>query len=160
MTTENLAEQVRQKLELETTNRHKKIGELHELNTKPLVDRLDGLEGSLETALRAEASFRDLNAGFLSSGTTSDCAEVKRMLAELSAKGAGEKQTVAEKEVWLTLRRSDTDLAAAIARQKTVAFDLDGHRTTIEMAKHKLTNLRVVLGLKTAQIQFLTETRA
>ena len=55
---------------------------LKELNTKELVTRIEDLEHKLEESMREEASFRHLNTGYLGS----DCAEAKRILAELSVR--------------------------------------------------------------------------
>jgi len=157
-----LAEALKAKLALEDENRKKKIEALHALDTKKLINMLPDLEDKLEAALRQEVSFRDLNVGFLSSGT-SDCAEVKRKMAELQIKTpeeiGGKKPTAAEREAWLVLQRADnTELAKALERQKRVAFELENLRIDIEMAKKRLENIHRVLGLRTAQIQFLTET--
>lgn len=157
-----LAEAVKTKLALEAENRNKKIEALNTLDTKKLINMLPDLEGKLEAALRQEASFRELNVGYLSSGT-SDCAEVKRMMAELQIKAPeqldGKKTTAAEREAWLVLQRTDNqELVKALERQKCVAFELENIRIDIEMAKKRFENVHRVLGLRTAQIQFLTET--
>ena len=143
---------------LEDANRNKKIRALKELNTKRLVDLLPELEEKLEAALREDASFRNLNAGYCSSGT-SDCAEVKRLSAELAIQGkpSEKKSTVEETKNWLILQRTSNDaLAQALARQNDVAFELENLRISIEMAKKRLENIHKVLALRTAQIEFLT----
>lgn len=153
------AENLKNKIALEEANRKKKIEALRSLDTKKQIDLLPDLEEKLETALRAEARFRDLNYGYLSS-RDQDCAEVKRILAELTTKGPGEdkKYTAAERDAWLTLQRTENeDLSRAILRQKDVAFALENYRIDIEMAKKRLENVHKVIGLRTAQIQFLTE---
>lgn len=152
------AEELKTKLALEEKQRNKKIQALKALNTKGLIDLLPDLEEKLEAALREEASFRDLNAGFVSSGV-SDCAEVKRMTAELATQGPGDdkKHTVEELKSWLTLQRTENEeLANALGRQKDVAFQLENIRINIEMAKKRLENIHKVLTLRTAQIEFLT----
>ena len=160
-------ENLKAKLALEDANRNKKIRALKDLDTKRLVDLLSELEEKLETALRADASFRNLNTGFLSSGI-SGCAEAKRILAELALKGPtsitkdgspGEKikMTAPEKEAWLILQRTENDeLSRALARQNDVAFELENMRISIEMAKKRLENIHKVLSLRIAQIEFLT----
>lgn len=162
MTTEELKE----KLALEEENRNRKIKALKDLDTKPLIDQLIDLEDKLEAALREEASYKNLNSGFLSSGT-SDCAEVKRMIAVLTVQGptgptfpdGKVKNTAAERDAWLVLQRTENEeLHAAINRQWGVAFELDNCRIAIDMAKKRLENVHKVLSLRTAQIQFLTET--
>jgi len=144
----------------EDLNRNKKIRALKELDTKRLVDLLPDLEEKLEAALREEASFRNLNVGYLSSGI-SDCAEVKRISAELAIKGMLredlKKPTVEETKNWLILQRTENDeLSRALVRQNDVAFELENMRISIEMAKKRLENIHKVLALRTAQIEFLT----
>lgn len=152
-------EDLKAKIALEEVNRQKKIEALRSLDTKKLIELLPDLEEKLEAALRAEASFRDLNHGYLSS-RDQDCAEVKRILAVLTAAGPGEdkKMTAAERDAWLTLQRTENiELSKAIVRQKDVAFQLENYRIEIEMSKKRLENAHKVIGLRTAQIEFLTE---
>lgn len=154
-------EQLKEKLALEEENRLRKIQGLKSLDTTKLVAMLPDLEQKLEGTLRAEASFRDLNIGYLSS-SNQDCAEVKRITAELSLRCPemidGKKTTVDDRKAWLELQRTqNNELANALGRQKTVAFNLDGSRIDIEMAKKRLETVYRVLALRTAQIQFLTE---
>ena len=144
----------------EDLNRNKKIRALKELDTKRLVDLLPDLEEKLEATLREEASSRNLNVGYLSSGI-SDCAEVKRISAELAIKGMLredlKKPTVEETKNWLILQRTENDeLSRALVRQNDVAFELENMRISIEMAKKRLENIHKVLALRTAQIEFLT----
>ena len=151
-------EDLKTKLALEDANRNKKIRALKELDTKRLVDLLPDLEEKLEAALREEASFRNLNVGFLSSGI-SDCAETKRITAELAIQGkpGDKKPTVEETKNWLILQRTENDeLSRALVRQNDVAFELENMRISIEMAKKRLENIHKVLSLRTAQIEFLT----
>ena len=174
-------ENLKAKLALEDANRNKKIRALKELDTKRLVDLLPELEEKLEAALREDASFRNLNTGYLSSGT-SDCAEVKRLTAELAIKGpprgigfgkgqktpnnteeliatgtSAKKPTAEEAKNWLILQRTENDeLSQALARQNDVAFELENLRISIEMAKKRLENIHKILALRTAQIEFLT----
>ena len=154
-----MVEDLKAKLALEESERNRKIQALKNLNTGPLIKMLAQQEEALEAALRDEARVRDLNIGYLASGTN-DCAEVKRILAELSLQAPdidGKKLTVAEREAWLTLQRSENrELMAALDRQRTTAFELENLRITSEMVKKRLENIKVVLGLRTAQIEFLT----
>jgi len=157
MTTQ--AEELKAKIALEEQNRKKKIQALQKLNTKNLVDMLPDLEEKLETALRAEATFRDLNYGYLAS-RDSDCGEVKRILAELTIRGPGidQKYTAPERDAWLiTQRTKNHELATAIERHKSVVFNLETYKIDVDMAKKRLENIHRVLALRTAQIQFLTE---
>jgi len=143
-----------------------KLAVLKSLNTKALVESLPKLEEEFDRTLRDDASFRNLNYGYLAS-TGSDCAEVKRIMAELiiqapetwaDGEKAGKRLTAPEKEAWLIKQREgNRGLANAIKRQIDVSFILDNNRIAIEMAKKRLESAKVVLGLKTAQIKFLSE---
>lgn len=153
------AEELKEKLALEEADRNRKIKALKDLRTGPLIIMLHQQEEALEAALRDEARVRDLNIGYLASGTN-DCAEVKRILAELAHQAPdvdGKKPTIAERETWLTLQRGENkELYAALERQRTTAFELENLRITSEMAKKRLENIKAVLSIRTAQIEFLT----
>lgn len=150
-----LAEELKAKLALEDRNRNRKIQALKELDTLKLINMLPELQDKLEAVLREEASFRNLNIGFLASGDR-DCAEAKRISAELTLTAIS--GTAKDKEAWLTKQRTENDeLARAIARQHDVGFNLENMRIDIEMSKKKLENVHKILALRTAQIQFLTE---
>lgn len=150
----SLADEIKAKIELEDRERNRKISALKKLDAGALVAMIPGLESTLETVLREESSFKDLNAGFLSSGTN-DCAETKRILAELSAQNQGKNKE--ERDAWLIRqRKTSPELKAAIDRQKTVAFDLGNNQISIEMARKRLDNVLKVITLRTAQIRFLT----
>ncbi len=165
--------------------------------TKELIDRIHEYEDKLDSTLKEEASFKDLNYGYLSGA--GDCAEVKRISAELLAQapdttGLEKPLTKAEKSAWLkdkikkdpefpgTLsdapdtmptakhltdndkkawlerqRTENTELLGAITRQKDVAFQLDNIRINIEMTKKRLEGVKAILGLKTQQIHFLSD---
>jgi len=138
----------------------KKVGILKSLDTKSLVEQVHRHEDDLETALREQASFKSLNYEYLAC-RDGDCQEVKRLLSELILKvpehnEAGKKLTAAEKEAWLQRQRKESqELAAAIARQKEVAFLVDNHEIKVEIAKKRLESTKAVLALKTAQINLL-----
>ncbi len=149
-----LADEVKAKIALEEKERNRKIAALKKLATGDLVSIIPELENKLEAALREESTFRDLNAGFLSSGIN-DCSETKRLLAELAVRAEGKNKE--ERDAWLTRQRTEnTELTAIIGRQKSTAFDLNNLQTTIEMARKRLDNVLKVLSLRTAQIKFLT----
>lgn len=149
-----------------------KLELLRYFRTKELIERMNRLEDELETALREEASFKNLNTGYLAS-YGSDCSEVERLLSELSIRAPetvridtvtvpGEtrekKMTAQDRTAWLTLLRTqDQGVIAAINRQHSTAFNLDNLRITTEMVKKRLEGVKTVLSLKTAQIEFLTE---
>lgn len=158
MTNPNLAEQVKAKLELEEENRNNKIQALKNLDTKRLIDQMIETENKLDAALREELNFKDLNAGYLSS-TGSDCAEVKHLQAVLHNTPRETKMTAPEVAAWLTIQRKENhELADAIERQRSVAFQLGNFELNIEMLKRRLEGQRGVLYLRTAQVKFLTET--
>ena len=137
-----------------------KIEILRKLETKSLIAKLTEYEAELLEALTQQADFTAQNYDYVA-GRGSDCSRVKEIVAELSfqapeANEAGKKTTVAEREAWLLgQRRANQDLADAIARQREVAFLQDDHQIKVDMAKKRLEGTRAVLGLKTAQINFL-----
>lgn len=154
----NLAEQVKEKLALEEENRNRKIEALKGLDTKRLIEQMVETEDKLDTALREEHSYKDLNAGFLSSAGT-DCAEVKAILAELHNQPRAEKMTANDVAAWLRTQRTENNrLASAISKQQVIAFNLGNMQLTTEALKRRLDGIHKVLHLKTAQIRFLTET--
>jgi len=134
-----------------------KLNILKYLDTKSLIEKLHEYENALEEEMRAEATFKAQNHGFLGSG---DCQEVKRILAELAVKGPetpedGKKLTVSDKETWLLRQRTENkELSEAIAKQRQAAFVLDDHQIKVEMAKKRMEGTRAVLALKTAQLNF------
>ena len=64
-----------------------KVKILKSLDTKGLIARIQQYEDELEHALREQASFKDTNREYLTSGMSTDCQEVKRILAELATLG-------------------------------------------------------------------------
>ena len=139
-----------------------KINFLKSLGTKEVIQKIHRLENDLDAALREETNFKNLNAGYLAN-YGSDCAEVDRLLSELSFKcpdlvpGTEKKMTAPDRTAWLKTQRTENkDVDAAINRQHSGTFQLDNLKTDIEIAKKKLDSMRAILGLKTAQIQFLT----
>jgi len=137
-----------------------KLKILKRLDTKGLIARIQQYEKDLEHAVREQASFKDINREYLTSGMSTDCQEVKRILAELATQGplreSGKKLTAAEREVWLQKQRTENDeLAAAINKQKSIAFLLENNEINIEMARRRLEGARALLALRTGQINFL-----
>ena len=135
-----------------------KIKVLKSRETKNLVEKLHEYEDALEKALRENASFKDLNRGYLGSG---DCQEVKRIMAELAAqapetKDAGRKMTIADKDAWLLRQRTENEeLVGALNRQKNVTFIIENNEITAEMARRRLEGIRAMVALTTQQIAFL-----
>ena len=137
-----------------------KLKILKRLDTKELIARIQHYEDDLEHAMREQASFKDINREYLTSGMSTDCQEVKRILAELATQGppteSGKKLTAADREVWLQKQRTENDeLAAAINKQKSISFLLENNEISIEMARRRLDGARALLALRTGQINFL-----
>ena len=140
-------------------NESEKLIFLRDLNTKTLVENMHKFEDELSKELFEDARNRNLNSGFLAS-YGEDCREVKDMLAEVATKcplgPAGKAMTVADKENWLRQQRKQNgDLASLINRQNNVTFETENARIRIQLATKKLDNIKTVLVLKTAQINFL-----
>jgi len=158
MTNPNLAEQVKAKLALEEESRNAKIQALKSLDTKALIDQIIKTEKDLDAALRDELTFKDLNAGLLSSAG-SDCAKVKHILAELHNSPRESKMTANDVAAFLTLQRTQNkELSEAIEAQRSTAFQLGNLQLNIESLRRRLDGLHGVLYLRTAQVKFLTET--
>ena len=125
------------------------------LRTKELVIQLPELEANLAKALIDESLFRNQHHGYLAS-SGSDCQEVKRLLAEISIDNPG--KNAAERDAWSLRQRVENQAVNdAITKQREVAFVLDDYRIKVEMAKRKYESVKVVLNLRTAQINFLAE---
>jgi len=52
-------------------------------------------------------------------------------------------------------RTENSELAAAINKQKSIAFLLENNEINIEMARRRLEGARALLALRTGQINFL-----
>jgi len=139
-----------------------KLQILKYLDTKSLCENILKLEDELEQKTREDISFRHSNAGYLAA-LGSDCNEVKQRLAQLAVSapevdGEGKKYTAPQKEAWLVSRRvKDDQLVKDLQKQKDVAFHVENNRVGIEMKKKRLESMRVVVTLKTAQINFLVD---
>jgi len=137
-----------------------KLKVLRNLDTRNLIERVNQYTSELEQALRDQAVFKEASREYLTSGVSSDCQVVKRILAELAvqtpASAEGKRLSVAEKESWLHRQRTENEeLASAINQQQTVAFQADNHEIKIEMARRRLEGTRAILALRTAQLNFL-----
>ena len=134
-----------------------KIQFLNSLGTKELIAKINEAEEHLQTALEWDASYRREHVGYLAS-YNEDCSTVKNIMAELDPPATETKLTVAQRESWLRQQRSiHPHLVAAIDLQNQVTFQVETDRIEIEMAKKKLESLKAVLGLRTAQIEFLRD---
>lgn len=133
-------------------NFEKKKSILQGLNTKDLIAQLKAQILELEKVLLAKLDFEAQNHDYIAG--TGDCSTVKRMVAELVSSVEG--KNAQEREAWLTRQRLQNEtLSKAIIRQREVSFLLEDHIIRVEMARRKYDSLRAVLGLRTAQINFL-----
>ena len=135
-----------------------KVAILNELKTKKLIDDIQEQENTLENLLRADALYRSERIQCLAPHGE-DSREVKGILADLVLEAPapeGKKMTVAQTDAWLrTQRTANPSLAKAIQSQNEAAFMAENNRISTEMAKARLSSLRGLLGLRTAQIEFL-----
>lgn len=142
-----------------------KIELLNRLGTAKLIHDIQDQENKLEKLLSEDAAYRSQNVKFLAS-YGEDCAEVKALLADLSldpplmptGDGHVKKMTVAQVESWLRQQRSaNPNLVNAIKTQNQVVFAVETNRIQIDMTKKRLESLKGLLGLRTAQIEFLRD---
>ena len=69
----------------------------------------------------------------------------------------GKKTTTDMRDAWLTKQRKESkELNEAIQAQAQAQFQLDSSQATIDATREELRNIRAVLALKTAQINFLS----
>lgn len=144
---------------------------LKKLDTRGLIEKMFQKENELEEALEEFALFKNENRPYLTSGVSSDCQQVKALLAELAVIGPsvdfslskaflieqGKKFTSGEREIWLQRQRTENqELCAAIRTQKEISFQAENNEIKIEMLKRRLDSTRAILHLKRAQIDFLT----
>lgn len=122
------------------------------IDTKSLIIKMHELENELEKLMKEEAEFKTHNYGY----TGAECAEVKRIEAELVIRAEGSNEN--QRKAWLLKQRTDNlELLRALARQKVVAFEYDNLHIKLEMVKKRLEGIKAVLALKTAQLYFLAE---
>ena len=134
---------------------------LQKLGTKKLAERLEYLQDSLFTSLLNHANlFMEERQNIGRAG--GDSPRVKELLAMATfvcpAEIDGQKVTNDKmREAWLTKQRKEsTELNEAIQAQAQAQFQLDSSQATIDATKEELRNIRAVLALKTAQINFLS----
>ena len=133
---------------------------LRNLDTRNLIERLHQYESEMEQALSEQATFKEANREYLTSGVSSDGQEVKRILAELAAQAPasadGKRLSVADRESWLHRQRVENEeLSAAIKRQQSVAFELVNHEIRIEMARRRLEGTKSVDNSMASLLNFL-----
>jgi len=137
-----------------------KIKIINSQKTVTLVERLDQLESEYEKAVRNATDNKNANTTFIAN-MGSDSQAVKEFMAGLQCpelNESGKKTTVAEREAWLMKQRKDNpELLVLIERQKSAAFILEADRNQIDIMSHRIANVRAVLALRTAQLNFLSE---
>jgi hypothetical protein len=136
-----------------------KIEYLNSIGTGALITKIHEAENILEERMLADAQYRSNNVGYLA-GYGDDCGIVKTLLADLTFDAPvgtdGKKLTVAQLDSWLRQQRTGHALLAEeIKHQNQVTFQCENNRIEIEMAKKRLESLKAILGLRTAQIEFL-----
>jgi len=136
-----------------------KIEYLNSIGTGALITKIHEWENILEERMLADTQYRSNNVGYLA-GYGDDCAIVKRWLADLTLEAPvgtdGKKLTVAQLDAWLRQQRTEgPQLSAEINQQNQITFQCENNRIEIEMAKKRLESLKAILGLRTAQIEFL-----
>jgi hypothetical protein len=135
-----------------------KVEYLRKFETAKLMQDLTKREDELEKVLQEQLVFTKANFMHLSS-RGSDSSKVKEILAILSTQVPEEHdKKVADREAWLTLQRKENkELAEAITKQREAEFVMEDFGIRGEMAKKRLEGIRSVIGLRTAQINFLAE---
>ena len=138
-----------------------KLEILQKLDTKKLVERMNILQEGLFTSMLNHANLtleETQNIG----RAGGDSPRVKELLAMATficpAEIEGTKLTNDKmRDAWLTKQRNESkELNEAIQAQAQAQFQLDSSQATIEVTKEELRNIRAVLALKTAQINFLS----
>ncbi len=135
-----------------------KIKIVNSQRTATLIEQLSQLEVEYQKALMEQTEHKNANATFLSS-IGSDCQAVKEFMAGLNPPSEvdGKKTTVADREAWLLKQRKENkDLFSLIERQKTAAFIIESDKNQIAITENKMSNVRAILALRTAQLSFLS----
>ena len=138
----------------------KKLEILQRLRTKKLTERLTELQDGLFTSMLTHVNLyleESQNIG----RAGGDSPRVKELLAMATfvcpAEIDGKKVTADMRDAWLTRQRKESkELNEAIQAQTQAQFQLDSSQATIDATKEELRNIRAVLALKTAQIDFLS----
>jgi hypothetical protein len=139
-----------------------KIEYLNNLKTGDLVRQIKEQENALESLMNQEAIYKGNNVDYLA-GYGEDSRAVKIVIAKLTLDppidpDTGKKATVARTEAWIASQRVHNDeLVAEITKQNAITFECENFRIKVDMAKRRLSSLNGVLGLRTAQVEFLKE---
>ena len=142
---------------METSEKIELLGK--QLRTKETLEEIPRLEQELEKALRAQALLRSIRGQYLPT-PYGDSEAVKDYIASLRPpeEKDGKKLTVQEKEAWLRLqRKNDKELYDMLNIQRATDFEMENLQIAVELAREKLSNARVILGIRKAQMEFLAE---
>jgi hypothetical protein len=129
------------------------------LNTKKLVADLDIAIGIYSASLAQEQKIRQENRDYVASGN-GDSPAVNQILAGLTP--PEDCKNAESRKAWLTVQRGmgqynpiNPELHTAIEHQHDVEFQLEDVKINIELARQKISALKTVITLRTAQISFL-----
>jgi hypothetical protein len=123
---------------------------LSQFDTRPLIEKQEALETDLGALMREEVTFKKAKVGYLGA----DCAEVRRIEAELMAVAQGTNADA--RRAWLERQRTDNqELNRAIFLNHEAMFMLEDFKIRLEMLKTRLSAVQGLIALKTAQIRFL-----
>jgi len=134
---------------------NQKIQLLKSLDTKKIITDLELALGIYSASIDMESKYRNLNREYVPVGN-SDSPAVQDI--EFMLMGNAEGKNESQRKAWLAQQKKDnTDYAKAIAQQGEISYQLECYKNNSEVAKKKIEILKVILALKTAQIEFLTE---
>jgi len=127
------------------------------LKTKELIDSLEKQESDLKDLREKELQFRSKSSQYIT-GRGSDCSAVKKLKAEISMSAPlldGKKMTEDQTEKWLsTQEKTNKELIDAITKQKEADFAAGDFEIQIKSAESRLSTLRSIMALRTAQISY------
>lgn len=131
------------------------------LGTAQLIKDIHAAEEELQKLQDEELQFRSKSGEYLPGKSSSDCDAIKLIEAELVIQApvdpdSKKAMTVDARKAWIERQRTENkDLAEAVKKQRMAEFTSGDFAIKIESARTKLTDLRAILGLRTAQITFL-----
>ena len=127
------------------------------LKTKELIDSLDTQEKELQALREKELQFRSQNSQYIT-GRSADCTAVRNIKAELSMTAPmldGKPMTEAQLTKWIASQeKTNTALLDAITKQREADFAAGDLEIQIKGAESKITSIRAIMALRTAQISF------
>jgi hypothetical protein len=133
---------------------------IQRLGTAQLVRDIVQQEAEILQLQSEELNFRAKNSDFIPGKASSDCDAVKKLEAELIIQApvdpeSKKSMTVDAKKAWLERQHTENKaMADLIQKQKMAEFTSGDLNIRLEAAQRKLTDLRGVLALRTAQITF------